>query len=148
MIRRLLIANLVLTISLVSTVCAETRGNALSKCTEGKTTNDVEVCVAGIAEKATENLKRYIAVARERIGDDKQALKAFEAVQTAFEAYEKSMCDAVYQYWREGTIRGTKSQCCSLRLLNDRTVSVWEEYLQYEDSTPPPLPRPEGELCG
>ena len=75
--------------------------------------------------------------------------KAFTVIDTlnqsqqAWLSYRKAHCDAVYEQWSGGTIRGTMFGGCMLRLTQLRIHVIWQDYLTYMDSTEPLLPEPE-----
>ena len=49
----------------------------------------------------------------------------------------------MWEYWKEGTIRGTFVTECRIPLARAKTTAIWRNWLTYADSTPPPLPRPQ-----
>ena len=115
-------------------------------------TIDVNACGQEHARRAQSELDRYLDAARKRIsedtvasegeGDTKQTRAAFDTAERAWEAYRKAECEAVYDDWSGGTIRGAMYEGCWLTETKARTESVWEDWLQSEDSTPPVLPKP------
>ena len=114
----------------------------------GTTTPQVEACLQKALETDEQTLAAYLGAARSRIrrnaGSDVAAIaEAFDASQTAWRTFRDTECNAVYQYWREGTIRGARLIQCRARLTKQRTWSIWAEWLTYPDSTPPDLPEPE-----
>lgn len=59
--------------------------------------------------------------------------------ETALSATE---CDAVYEWWREGTVRGAMALGCEIRVTKARTMTIWRNWLTYPDRSPPLLPEP------
>lgn len=108
------------------------------------TTRDVETCLGREIERSDAELNRYYAAAVKRLTDTGQtaALARLRASERAWIRYRNAECDAVWEYWSKGSIRGTFSADCRIRLTRDRTMAIWRNWLTYVDSTPPLLPRP------
>lgn len=116
-----------------------------SLCRKASTTIEINDCLNGEVAKATKTLDRYRAAARRQIAADgpaRDVLAAFNAADRAWRVFEKASCDAVYEQWKEGTIRGAVYAMCELRLTRIQTHGVWHDWLTYPDSTPPVLPEP------
>lgn len=111
----------------------------------GSTTREVEQCLAADLSRADAELNRYYVAAVRRLTDERQpaALAKLRASERAWIQHRDAECDAVWEYWKGGTIRGTFSTECRVRLTRDRTMAIWRNWLTYVDSTPPLLPRPE-----
>lgn len=111
----------------------------------GSTTREVEQCLADDLARAEAELNRYYAGAVRRLTDARQpaALTKLRESERAWIRHRDTECDAVWEYWKGGTIRGTFSTECRLRLTRARTMTIWSNWLTYVDSTPPLLPRPE-----
>jgi uncharacterized protein len=123
--------------------------NVPDACTGGGTTPDINACAAEYSRRAEARLARYCQAARARLKEEAassavsaEALKGLEASQAAFVAYRRAECDAVYRWWSEGTIRGLEFESCFLAVTEARTLTVWNNWLQFKDSTPPLLPKP------
>ncbi|HEX3363436.1 lysozyme inhibitor LprI family protein [Phenylobacterium sp.] len=118
----------------------------------GSTTVEIDSCALEYSHRADRELARYLAAARNRLTDEakqaptpqapKTALADLDVSQTAWEAYRKAECNAVYDWWSEGTIRGAMYQSCWLEVTEARTEHVWSTWLRFMDSTPPLLPDP------
>jgi uncharacterized protein YecT (DUF1311 family) len=115
----------------------------------GESTIEINDCQSAVLAKAEAELRRYLDEARKRLkseaADDPgvaKALAGFDKTQAAWVAYRGADCDALYDYWSAGTIRGTIALTCEIDLTRARTHTVWSEYLTYMDSTPPDLPEP------
>jgi len=118
----------------------------------GATTPEVNACGEEYAARADRELTRYLAVARRRIADassensnpstSERTLAALEASQKTWEAFRKAECEAVFEWWREGTIRGAMFEGCMRSLTKARTEQVWETWLSFVDDTPPLMPKP------
>jgi uncharacterized protein YecT (DUF1311 family) len=114
-------------------------------------TQEVDACLQAQLDRADADLARYVAAARKRIredhGKDATALEAstlldFDKAETAWAAYVKAECGAVYDNWSSGTIRTSMELTCALDLTRRHTHTVWSNWLTYMDSTPPILPEP------
>lgn len=110
----------------------------------GPTTRDVEQCLAAGLARADAELNRYYAAAVARLMRDGEttSLAKLRASERAWIAYRDAECDAVYDWWKGGTIRGAMTLGCRTRITEARTLEVWRNWLTYADSTPPVLPRP------
>ncbi|MCG4259878.1 DUF1311 domain-containing protein [Acetobacter senegalensis] len=78
----------------------------------------------------------------------KESQKAFQHSETAWKAYRDAECRAVFTNWQQGTLRIMMQLGCERRLTRQRTYTVWQNWLTFQDSTPPVLPRPETDLPG
>lgn len=110
----------------------------------GSNTREVEQCLADDLARADTELNRYYAAAVRRLTDERQpaALAKLRASERAWIQYRDAECDAVWEYWKGGTIRGTFSTECRARLSRDRTMAIWSNWLTYVDSALPILPKP------
>lgn len=111
----------------------------------GSTTREVEQCLADDLARADAELNRYYAAAVKRLTNERQpvVLAKLRASERVWVQHRDADCDAVWEYWKEGTIRGTFSTECRLRLTRDRTMAIWRNWLTYVDSSPPLLSEPE-----
>lgn len=98
-------------------------------------------------ESADEELNRYWRAAVERLEGDKktETLTQLRASQRTWLRFRDAECEAVAASWRPGSIASTMQGECVDRLTRARTRTIWASWLTYADSTPPILPRPEGE---
>ena len=118
----------------------------------GGSTPDVDACRAEYSRRADLELARYVTAARKELLKDaasdpqtnaaKDALTGLDASQTAWVAYRKAECEAIYSRWSDGTIRGAMFNGCYLSVTKARTQTVWANWLTYEDDTPPILAEP------
>ena len=113
----------------------------------GSTTREVEQCFAADLARADAELNRYYAAAVTRLTKERAttALAKLRASERAWIAYRDAECDAVYEWWGQGTIRGTMALGCRVRITKARTMVIWQNWLTYVDSTPPILPTPKGQ---
>lgn len=110
----------------------------------GSTTAEVERCLAADLARADAELNRYYAAAVARLAKDRQtvAIARLRASERAWVTYRDAECDAIYERWKDGTIRGAMALGCRMRVTRARTMTIWRNWLTYADSTPPLLPRP------
>lgn len=111
---------------------------------DGSTTRDVERCLAANLARADAELNRYYAAATKRLTEQKDtaALAKLRTAERAWIAYRDAECDAVYESWGQGTIRGAMTLGCRISLTKTRTATIWRNWLTYADSTPPIQPEP------
>ncbi|SEK91205.1 Uncharacterized conserved protein YecT, DUF1311 family [Sphingomonas palmae] len=111
---------------------------------DGSTTRDVEQCLAADLKRADTELNRYYAAATKRLTEqqDTVALAKLRLAERAWIAYRDAECEAVYESWGQGTIRGAMNLGCRINLTKARTATIWRNWLTYSDSTPPILPKP------
>lgn len=106
-------------------------------------TMDMNLCIAEQVAVADRQLEHYLGAALERYSDDQAVVDLLLRSQNAWLDYRKTYCDAIYQLWSGGTIRGVMTGGCVLQLIQQRTHQIWWDFLTYMDSTPPILPKPE-----
>lgn len=116
-------------------------------CARSMTDDEINACAVEYSRRADSELGRYLAVARKRLLDEaseasKDALREFDASQAAWVAYRKAECGAVYDWWRDGTVRFAMHEECWQAVTKARTATVWATWLGYVDHTPPLLPEP------
>lgn len=128
----------------VSSPAAVAGESAVGDPCEGSTTLETNECFGKKLEAADALMGRYLQAATDRYRESGQdaVVLGIGNSQRAFEAYRDIECGAVYERWKEGTIRNVMALGCRLRLTGERTHTIWENWLQYADSTPPILPEP------
>lgn len=116
------------------------------RCRTAADTVSFDQCLGRARDGATRVLERYRLAARTKLArenpENGRLLGDFDAAQTAWLAYEKAQCDAVYTLWQGGTIRGAMSLRCELRLTQLRTHELWSTWLVDENGPAPTLPEP------
>lgn len=118
--------------------------SAAFKC-DGNTI-EINQCLAAIRDRAKLREDRYFEAA---VGG-KSGLPArmtererlMRAAQDAAEESRKQECGAVYEQWKAGTIRNAMALRCEIRLIDQRTHDIWQNWLTYQDSSEPMLPEP------
>ena len=118
-------------------------GLADGGCDNEMTTIGMNVCMSHKLEKEDTRLKKYTKRSVKRYSEDKIIVKSIELSHTAWEDYRKVYCDAIYDLYRDGSIRGYMALTCKIKLTKQRTYLVWEDYLGFSDSTPALLPKPD-----
>jgi uncharacterized protein YecT (DUF1311 family) len=111
-------------------------------CEKAFTTIEVNLCARREADRADENLEKYLVKAREQYASEVRVVEALESSQELWLTYRKAHCDAINERWSGGTIRNTMYHGCMLKLTKLRTHLIWEDYLTSMDSTPALLPEP------
>ena len=111
-------------------------------CNNAMTTIDINRCMSLELEKVESIMESYLTKSKERYKDDDVSLKSIENSQDIWLKYRDSHCNAVYDTWRDGTIRGSMSIGCKIDLTQKRTKELWSYYLTFMDSTLALLPEP------
>lgn len=109
-----------------------------------QTTIDMNDCM-GTKRDAVKSVEaKYVSASRQRIlaTQDKQTLNAFEAENKAWDILIDAASHATGVEWQGGTIRGVKAAEREITLIELRIHNQWQNWLRYEDSTPPILPEP------
>ena len=118
-------------------------------CSDGIKT-DIDVCENEYVRRAQTELDRYLEAVRKRIAGytyaselgARQTRTAFDASQTAWEAYRKAACEAVSESWSGGGGTNWTYENCWKTMTKFRTDYVWNTWLTFEDDTPPLMPKP------
>jgi uncharacterized protein YecT (DUF1311 family) len=110
----------------------------------GATTTEVNACLAARFGEADADLNRYYDVAVQRVRKEggEPVAKGFIQAQRSWLSYRNSECGAIFDKYRDSTIRTSMEIGCRIRLTRLRTYIIWRNWLTYPDSTPPLLPRP------
>ena len=111
-------------------------------CNNAMTTIEINRCMSLELEKVESVMDNYLAKSKEQYLKDDISLKSIEKSQVTWLNYRESHCNAVYDTWREGTIRNSMSIGCQIDLTQKRTKELWKYYLTYMDSSPAILPEP------
>ena len=120
-------------------------------CEPTVTNEDVLECLRQDQEAVDATRRRYTAAVLEQIkargeedGDPewKEDRDQFLIADKLWDQTATAHCDAVYRWWRRGTIRFAFSAACHIHMTQLRTHTIWREWLTYPDSTPPVLPEP------
>ncbi len=112
-------------------------------CNNAMTTYEMNQCAIIDVKAADTRLEQYVEKAKEKYRENSAVVKSIDDGQLAWLAYRKAHCDSIHTIWSEGTIRGVMVSSCKLALTNERTHTIWSNYLTFMDSTPPLLPEPQ-----
>ncbi|WP_299010494.1 lysozyme inhibitor LprI family protein [uncultured Shewanella sp.] len=111
-------------------------------CEKAWTTLAINQCMHKDLIAAEKVMDKYLAKSLERYLDDSVSRASIKKGQDAWMSYRDEHCGAVYDTWRDGTIRTSMGLDCQLELTHQRTTVLWRSFLTYFDSTPPLLPKP------
>lgn len=111
-------------------------------CNNAITTLDINRCMSLELEKVESTMETYLSKSKERHKEDNVSSKSIEKSQDIWLKYRESHCNAIYDTWREGTIRNSMFIRCKIDLTQKRTKELWSYYLTFMDSTPSILPEP------
>ena len=111
---------------------------------DGSTTPEVERCLAADLARADAELNHYYASAVAQLSKERQAtaIARLRASERAWVAYRDNECDALFERWKDGTVRGAMALGCQIRVTKARTMIIWRNWLTAADRSPPLLPRP------
>ncbi len=114
------------------------------------TTYAINQCLAQIRDRAKARESRYFeAAVAGRTGLSARLTERerdMRATQAAAEQYRQLACADVYEHWKDGTIRNAMMLRCEIRLIDQRTHDIWQNWLTFQDSSDPILPEPEPSL--
>ena len=112
-------------------------------CNQAMNTLEINHC-AGLELKAAQHeMSRYLDAVYAQQADDTELVTAIQTAQQAWAAYAQAHCDSVFTQWRDGTIRGVMAISCQTQLTQERTHTLWENFLTFMDNSEPVLPEPE-----
>ena len=117
-----------------------------SHCLDAMTTVDMNECHAAVLERAEARMNDYLSAALAKVeGEDAQTL-LLRSTQEGFLAYRGGECGGVHEQFAGGSIRTAMYLQCAIRLTDERTHTLWRNWLTYMDSTAPVLPEPQPTL--
>ena len=122
--------------------CLSAATENLVDCNDPYTTPDINYCAGKELEGAEATMKQYFKASLKQLEEDIEVVDAIKLSQHDWLQYRESYCDAIYSQWREGTIRGVMYLSCKKQLTQQRTHTLWADFLTYMDSTEPVLPEP------
>lgn len=111
-------------------------------CDKAWTTPAINQCMYKDLVEAEKVMAKYLAKSLERYLEDEVSVASIKKGQEAWLSYREEHCGAVYDTWRDGTIRTAMGLGCKLELTHQRTIVLWQSFLNYVDSTPSLLPEP------
>jgi len=77
-------------------------------------TREMNICSSMKVDAANIILEKYLAKAQERYAQETAAIDLLNKSQDAWVLYQKAYCDAIYELWSDGSIRGVMlaGVCC------------------------------------
>ena len=111
-------------------------------CGNANTTLEINQCAENKFDVAEQQLQQYLAKSIQQNSNDKALVDAINTAQKHWQQYRQSECNAVYTQWQQGTIRGVMVISCKTELTQQRTYTLWENYLRPMDSSVAILPEP------
>lgn len=111
----------------------------------GKTTPEIQSCFSSRLAQAEAQLKRYTEAALRRMQGSGIAARTqadFHKAESAWWAFREAECKAVADRWSDGTIRTSMELSCRLKLTEERTYELWQNWLTSPDRATPILPEP------
>lgn len=112
-------------------------------CKNTPTTAEADACIYAEVENAEKQMERYLKTAIQKVNSSNLAMQQLiMESQQQWLIYRDKHCDAIYEYWKNGTVRNAMHGVCLLTMTEQRTYKLWNNYLTYVDSTPPLLPKP------
>ena len=111
-------------------------------CSNALTTLKMNDCMAAKLGRAEARMDEYFKAAVDQLsGQDAQTL-LMRSTQEGFLAYRGGECGAVYESFGGGSIRTVMYLDCAIRLTDERTHTIWRNWLNFSDSTLPVRPEP------
>ncbi|MBS0878563.1 MULTISPECIES: lysozyme inhibitor LprI family protein [unclassified Tatumella] len=109
-----------------------------------QTTIDIDNCMSSKLDAVKSVELKYVNAARNRISEtqDQQTLQAFDEENKAWDSLIDAATHATDIKWGEGTIRSSEAIGREITLIELRIHNQWQNWLRYEDSSPPVLPEP------
>lgn len=127
---------------LVSNSVMATTHVAKVDCDNAYTTLDINQCAEDKFDAANKQLQQYLTQSIQQNNTDKPLVAAIRTAQKRWLQYRQVECNAVYTQWQQGTIRGVMTLSCKRALTQQRTLTLWQNYLRPMDSSVPVLPKP------
>lgn len=116
-----------------------------SPCPDAMTTHSLNECFAERLARSDERRAGYFAKALSLNEGRLQLLSEMRASEAAFEAYREKECGAILADWLEGggTLRTIFFAGCQIDLSDQRTHTIWDNWLiRMNENDPPFLPEP------
>jgi len=93
-------------------------------CDNAKTTRQMNVCAGREVDAASKQLDEYLAKAKQKYSEEASVVDLLGKSQIAWLAYQKQYCDAIYDMWSGGTIRGVMFHGCMLKLTTRTEINL------------------------
>ena len=129
---------------------AATGANAAISCQAANTTLAMQECLGRQLLQADQELERYLERAQRRLSAERdlpsgalaRASADLAASQQSWQRSRDKYCQALWNYWSGGTIRGPVLLSCRIALARERQRRIWLDFLTFPDGSPPLLPEP------
>ncbi|MFT8808581.1 lysozyme inhibitor LprI family protein [Gluconobacter sp.] len=111
----------------------------------GKTTQQIQSCFSSRLAQAEAQLKRHTETALRRMQGPGFAARTqadFRKGEAAWWAFREAECKAVASRWSDDTIRTSMELSCRLKLTEERTYELWQNWLTSPDRATQILPEP------
>lgn len=136
----------------LSLLAVQSAAHLPADCANAAATLEIDACLSEELKRERARMDHYLATARlmaER--QDESTVGTPEAskqvrflgdAQGAWEAYDKVVCNGVYDKWLGGSIRNAAALRCHIDMTRERTFVVWRDFIAPADSSEPELPDP------
>jgi len=114
-------------------------------CDEAVTTLEVNACLAKRVRQSEAVMKAYWLASQAAVADGDSARQGLDEAQGLWRRYRDSQCGAIFEYWKDGTIRTAMQLGCQKDMNLQRARFLWQAYLQPMDGSegnPPALSLP------
>lgn len=111
-------------------------------CNNPISTLDVNYCAFKEYQIAESDLKKYFNEAKKSQASNKKVMSLLNKSQKTWLEHREAFCSAVYEMWKDGSIRNLQLITCKTELTKQRTYTIWQSFLTYMDDSPPILPEP------
>ena len=112
-------------------------------CKNTKTTQDMNYCQGIELEKLNDNLRIYYETSIQLNQNDDLVVQKLMDSQAQWEDYKSSYCGALYNKSRFGSMSGAAHLKCQQKLVKQRTLNLWQDFLSGPDGRSSDLPKPE-----
>lgn len=89
-------------------------------CPDAKTTVDANRCLMTVEQKAGMDFADFLGSLRSLLQKDKEAIRQLDASQAQWARYIQTACDAIDDFYRDGTIRQAAVFRCRIQLTRSR----------------------------
>ncbi|MBV9610899.1 MAG: DUF1311 domain-containing protein [Acidobacteriaceae bacterium] len=89
-------------------------------CGSANTTLEINGCLSRVEETSQRNFRAFYDSLRKLLNRAAGAAQQLDSSQANWEKYSTSACDAVYAFYRDGSIRNAKAIGCRIQLTRSR----------------------------
>lgn len=93
-------------------------------CANARNTLEINSCFGTVAGKTQSNFRVFYDSLRSLLNPGSEAAQQLDTSQAQWEKYSNSACDAVYAFYRDGTIRTAKAIGCRILLTRSRMQNL------------------------